>query len=396
MSDIVIIDGCRTPQGNLGGVLKDLTAQKLGEHVLKGLLKRTGVNTEIIDEVIFGCVGQFSDAPNIARVIALNSGIPIKTPSFTVQRNCASGIQAIVSGCQSIKSGDAEIIIAGGTESMSSAPYVNRDMRFGKRLKHSTFIDTLWEGLTDPVCNMLMGGTAENLATEFNITRAEQDKFAVESHKKAFRATREGRFKEEIIPISIPKKSAGRDVSPDIISDDEGINIGLTEQVLSLYPTIFKENGTVTPGNACPITDGASAVLIMTEKKASELGLKPLGKILSYAFVGVEPERMGIGPAYAVPVALKKAGLTLPDIGLIEINEAFAAQSLSCGKVLGLDFSKVNVNGGAIALGHPLASTGTRIITTLLFEMKRRQVKYGVATLCIGGGQGAAVVLERS
>lgn len=394
-SDIVIVDGCRTPQGTLGGALKDMPAQQLGEIAVRELIKRTNIDVDIIDEVIFGCVGQFSDAPNLARVIALRSGIPVDKPSFTVQRNCASGIQSIVSACQAIKSGDAKIIIAGGAESMSCAPYVNRDMRFGKRLRHSEFIDTLWEGLTDPVCGQIMGMTAENLADEFSISRQEQDKFAIQSHKKAFKAAREGRFKDELVSVSVPKKAAGKDVAPEIFAQDEGINIGLTEQTLSLYPTIFKENGTVTPGNSCPISDGAAAVLMMTSKTAAELGFEPMGKIRAYAFAGVEPERMGIGPAHAAPAALKRAVIDLSDIDIIEINEAFASQTLACGKVLGWDWDIVNVNGGAIAIGHPVGTTGTRLIITLLNEMKKRGSALGLATLCIGGGQGAAVIVER-
>lgn len=395
MKKVVIVDGVRTPQGTLGGALRDISAQELGRIVVTGLIKKTGLDANLIDEVVFGCVGQYSDAPNIARVIALMSGIPYQKTGFTVQRNCASGIQAIISSYQMIVCGDADIIIAGGTESMSSAPYITRDMRFGKRLKHGEFIDSLWEGLTDPICGQIMGRTAENLAEEFNITREKQDRFAIQSHKKAFKATREGKFKEEIVQVKIPKKSAGKEVATEIFSQDEGPNIALTEQMLALYPTIFKENGTVTPGNSCPISDGGAAVLIMSEEKAKELGYNPMGYIRTYAFAGVEPSRMGIGPAYAVPKALKKAGINLNDIELIEINEAFAAQTLACGKKLDWDWEKVNVNGGAIALGHPVGTTGTRFIVTLLYEMKRRGNSLGLATLCVGGGQGAAVIIER-
>ncbi len=394
--EIVIVDGVRTPQGALGGVFRDLSAQKLGEIAVRGLLAKTKLDPSLIDEVIFGCVGQASDAPNIARVISLMAGIPKTVPGYTVARNCASGIQAIVSGCQNILSGDANIQIVGGTESMSSQPYVSRDLRFGKRLRNSEMIDSLWEGLTDPVCGQLMGRTAENLAEEFKINRTDQDRYAVLSHQRAFRATRENKFKDEIVPVPVTKKAAGRAMPPEIISQDEGPNPALNEQTLALYPTTFKENGTVTPGNACSISDGSAALLIMAREKADKLGFKEiLGTIRSYAFGGVEPERMGIGPTIAIPLALKKAALTLKDIQLIELNEAFAAQTIACEKVLGFDRNIMNVNGGAIAIGHPVGTTGARITLTLLNEMKKRKLKYGLASLCVGGGQGAAVVLER-
>ncbi|MBI4867244.1 MAG: thiolase family protein [Candidatus Wallbacteria bacterium] len=396
MEQVVIVDGVRTPQGALGGALRDRTAHKLGEIVVAELLKRTGIDPNEIDETIVGCVGQSSDAPNIARVIALKAGIPKEKPAYTVARNCASGIQAIVNAYQAIQCGDGEAYMVAGVESMSSAPFVNRDIRFGKKLQHSMLIDTLWEGLTDPVCGQIMGRTAENLAEEFKLSREEQDSYAITSHKKAFKATREGRFKEEIVPVQIEKKVAGKVVASEPFSADEGPNIALNAQTLALYPTIFKENGTVTPGNACPISDGAAAVLVMTAKKAKALNLTPLGTIRSYAFAALEPERMGLGPAYATPIALKKAGIALSDLQLIEVNEAFAAQYLSVERSLGLNRDIVNVNGGAIALGHPVGATGVRITLTLLKEMKRRELSLGLATLCVGGGLGASLVVERA
>ncbi len=394
--EIVIVNGVRTPQGSLGGAFRDLSAQKLGEIALRALLERTAVDPAVVDEVIFGCVGQESDAPNIARVIALMAGVPKKVPGYTVARNCASGIQAIVNGCQNILAGDAEVQIVGGAESMSSQPYVNRDLRFGKKLKNSEMVDSLWEGLTDPICGQLMGRTAENLVEEFKISREEQDRFAVTSHQKVFRATREGRLKNEIVPVTVTKKAAGRPMPPEVISQDEGPNPALNEQTLALYPPLFKENGTVTAGNACGISDGAAALLLMSRKKAETLSFKEvLGTIRAYAFGGVEPSRMGIGPTIAIPLALKKAGLELKDIQLIELNEAFAAQVIACEKILGLNRDILNVNGGSIAIGHPVGMTGARITLTLLHEMKRRNLRYGVASLCVGGGQGAAVVVER-
>jgi len=260
----VIVDGVRTPQGAFGGALKSLTAQTLGETALRALLARTNLKPTDLEEIIVGCVGQQSDAPNIARVIALRAGVPHQVPAYTVQRNCASGLQAIVSAVQNITCGDRDIQIAGGAESMSTAPYVSRDVRWGKRLRHSEMIDSVWEGLTDPVCGQIMGQTAENLVEEFTITRAEQDQFALLSHQRAFRATRENRFKDELVPVSIPKRAMGRELPPELFTQDEGINPALSEQLLSQYPAIFKEHGTATSGNSCFNADGAAMVLIMS------------------------------------------------------------------------------------------------------------------------------------
>lgn len=395
MRSVVIVDGVRTPQGNLGGALKDITAQKLGEIVVKALLERTKLNPKEVQEVIFGCVGQQSDAPNISRVIALMAGLSIDIPAFTVQRNCASGLQAVVSAYQMVALGDADVVIAGGTESMSTAPYVNRDLRFGKRLKHSTMIDSLWEGLTDPIVNQIMGETAENLVAEFKISRKDQDQFALLSHQRAFRATREGKFKDEIVKVMVPKRAMGKDLPPEPFMADEGINPGLTEQILSQYPAIFKKDGSVTPGNSCPISDGAACLLVISEEKAKSLGYTPLGYIKSYGFFGVSPDRMGIGPTCAVPVALKRAGMNLKDIQLIELNEAFASQYLACEQVMKFDRNIANVNGGAIALGHPVGATGARLLVTLLYEMKRKNLTTGLVTMCVGGGQGGAMIVER-
>ena len=394
--DVVIVDGVRTPQGVFGGALKQLTAQYLGEVAMRELLKRTRLKPADVEEVIIGCVGQGSDAPNLARVIALRAGIPKETPAFSVQRNCASGLQAIVSASQSLACGDRDVQIAGGAECMSAAPYVSRDLRWGKRLRHSEMIDSIWEGLTDPVCGQIMGQTAENLVQEFSISRADQDKFALLSHQRAFRATRENRFKDELVPVMVPKRAMGKDLPPEPFTQDEGINPGLNEQLLGQYPAVFKENGSVTSGNSCFNADGAAMVLVMSGEKAKALGYKPLARIRSYAFAGLEPERMGLGPTLSVPLALKKAGLTLKDIQLIELNEAFAATYLACEKVLGFSRDIANVNGGAVALGHPVGATGTRISVTLLHEMKRRNLTLGLATACVGGGQGATIIYERT
>jgi acetyl-CoA C-acetyltransferase len=395
MKDVVIVDGVRTPIGNFGGALKDVTAQAMGAAVVKAVMERTKIAPDAVDEVVFGCVGQHSDATNMARNIALYAGLPITVPAYTVQRNCASGLQSLVNAYQSIQAGDADVQIVGGTESMSQAPFVSRDMRWGKRLKHGAFIDSIWEGLTDGFCGQIMGYTAETLAEEFKVTREEQDTFALLSHKRAFRAVREGKFKDEIVTVLVPKKMAGKEVTPEPFAQDEGPNAALTEQQLALYPTVFKDGGTVTPGNSCSLNDGAAATLVMSAERARALGYEPLGFIRAYAFVGVEPQRMGIGPAEAIPLALKKAKLSLSDIQLFEINEAFAAQYLAVEKKLGLNREIVNVNGGAIALGHPVGMTGTRLAVTVLREMKRRNLSLGVASMCVGGGIGAAMVLER-
>lgn len=395
MPTIAIVDAVRTPQGVLGGALKTLTAQQLGEQVVRALLDRTQIAPDAIEEVIFGCVGQSSDAPNIARVIALQAGIPIQATAYTVARNCASGMQALVSAAQNIICGDRDVQIAGGTESMSNAPYLNRDLRFGKHLRNSPMIDSLWEGLTDPVCHLLMGETAEILAAELRINRQDQDRFAVLSHQRAFRATREGKFKDEIVALSIPKSLHGKPLPPEQIVHDEGPNPGLSEQLLAGYPPIFKSDGCVTAGNACPISDGSAALLMMSSDRAKALGYSPMGYIRAYAFAGVDPRTMGLGPTVAVPLALRRAGMTLNDIELIELNEAFAAQTLACERILSLNLEIMNVNGGAIALGHPVGTSGARIVVTLLHEMRRRNLSVGLATLCVGGGQGAAMIIER-
>lgn len=398
MKEVVIVGGVRTPIGSHGGAFRDLTAQELAAIVMKEVIKRTELNPNLIDDVIFGCIGQYSDAPNIARVAALMAGIPTRVPGYTVQRNCVASMQAITCAYQAIQAGDGEIFLVGGTESMSTAPYVVRGARWGLKLRHGQFTDALWEGLTDPVCDMIMGYTAENLAMMYAISRQEQDEFAVQSHKKAFRATRTGRFDDEIVPVRVSKKVAGQEIAYEDIVHDECINPALTVQKAALYPTVFKQDGTVTPANACPISDGAAAMIVMTEEKAKALGYKPLAYIRSYAYAAVPPEIMGLGPTRAVPKALAKAGLKLTDIDLIELNEAFAAQSIAVGIELekyGWDWNKVNVNGGAIALGHPVGCTGTRIVVTLLHEMIKRDVPLGLATACVGGGQGGAIIIER-
>jgi len=394
MKEIVIAGAVRTAQAKLGGALKDLTNQKLGEVILRGLLERTHLDPKAVDEVIFGCVGQQSDAHNVARVIALMAGIPQSVPAFTVNRNCASGMQAIVSAAQMVLADEADLVVAGGVEVMSSAPFVNRDLRFGKKLRDSKMIDSLWEGLRDPVSGMMMGETAEVLAEEFKISRSEQDEFALESHKKAAQAMQSGRFKAEILPVIFSPKSK-RDKTPEVFVDDESPNPALTFQELQGYLPAFKDGGTVTARNSCSISDGAAAVLVTHRDKAEELGLPVLATLRSWAFSGVDPRRMGIGPVDSTRKALQKAKLSMKDIRLAELNEAFAAQCIAVARSLAIDKEVLNVNGGAIALGHPVGATGVRIVVTLLHEMKRRGVLLGFAGLCVGGGQGGTLIFEQ-
>jgi acetyl-CoA C-acetyltransferase len=398
MKEVVIVSGVRTPIGSHGGAFRAITAQELAAQVFEEAVNRAGIDPRSIDDVILGCIGQQSDAVNIGRVAALMAGIPVNVTGCTIQRNCVSGMMSLSMAYQAVQAGDGEVFLCGGTESMSTAPYCVRGARWGLKLRSTTFIDTLWEGLTDPVCGMIMGYTAENLAMLYGITREEQDKFAINSHKKAFRATRMGKFKDEILPVRVSKKVAGQEVAYEDIVNDECINPSLSMQKAALYPTVFKKGGTVTPANACPISDGAAAVVVMTADKAQALGLQPMAYVRSYAYAAVPPDIMGICPAYAVPKALKKAGLKLTDIDLIELNEAFAAQALAVGTELeeqGWDWNIVNVNGGAIALGHPVGCTGTRMVVTLMYEMIKRDVQLGLATACVGGGMGGAMIIER-
>jgi acetyl-CoA C-acetyltransferase len=398
MRDVVIVSGCRTAIGRHGGAFRTIPAQNLAAAVFEEAVKRADIDPNVFDDVILGCIGQGSDAANIGRVAGLMAGLPVHVPGCTIQRNCVSGMMSISMACQAIQAGDGEVFLCGGVESMSTAPYIVRGARWGLKLRHTTFVDGLWEGLTDPVCGEIMGYTAENLAMMYDISQEEQDKFAVKSHKKAFRATRMAKFRDEIVPFRVSKKVAGQEVAYEDITEDECINPGLTVQKAALYPTVFKKGGTVTPANACPISDGAAAVVLMTAEKAKDLGLEPMASIRAYTYAAVPPDIMGIGPAFAVPRVLERAGLKLTDIDLIELNEAFAAQSLAVGIELeeqGWDWEKVNVNGGAIALGHPVGCTGTRIIVTLMYEMIRQDAALGVATACVGGGQGGAMIIER-
>lgn len=423
--DVVIVEGVRSPFAKAGTKFNDVHAAELGKVALTELIARSQLDVNEVDEVIIGNTGSPSDAVNIGRVVALNAGIPLKTSAYTVHRNCASALESVTSGFEKIKSGTMDVIVAGGTESMSNMPllFTKEFTRvFGNimaaktmgaklsalsqlKMKYLKPRVAIVEGLTDPFAGINMGQTAEIIAKEFNITRREQDEYALRSHQLAV-AARE-KFKEEIVSFYMPPKFK------EVISEDIGPRDGQTMEALQkLKPFFDKKYGTITPGNSCPITDGAAMVLMMSREKATSLGYKPIARIAGYGYAGLDPKRMGLGPVFATPVALKRAGITMKDIGLVELNEAFAAQVLACQKAFDSDeFAKkelglsskigaidpkiCNVNGGAIALGHPVGTTGTRLVLTLMKEMKRKNVQFGLATLCIGGGQGGAVVLER-
>ena len=391
MKNVVIASAVRTPIGKFGGTLKSVSAIELGSIVIKEALKRANVKPEDVDEVIMGNVLQAGLGQNSTRQSAVAAGIPVEVPSFTINKVCGSGLRAVSLATQLIKLGDDDIVVAGGTENMSAAPYLLEKARWGQRMGDGKIVDEmirdgLWESFND----YHMGITAENIAEQWGITREEQDEFSAKSQQKAEKAVKEGRFKEEIVPVVIKSRKG------EIVFDtDEFPRFGATKESLSKLKPAFKKDGTVTAGNASGINDGAAALVIMSEEKANELGIKPLAKIVAYGTSGVDPKIMGYGPFYATKKALEGTGLTVADLDLIEANEAFAAQSLAVAKDLGFDMDKVNVNGGAIALGHPIGCSGARILTTLLYEMEKRDSKHGLATLCIGGGMGTAIIVER-
>ncbi|HEQ9937946.1 TPA: acetyl-CoA C-acetyltransferase [Streptococcus pyogenes] len=394
MKNIVIVEALRTPIGAFGGSFKSVSAVELGTTVLKKILDKTQVKPEMVDEVILGNVLHAGLGQNVARQVAVHSGIPEDKTAFTLDMVCGSGLKAIQLAAQSIMLSDADIVIAGGVENMSQAAYVSTQHRFGQRLGNSQLIDTLvHDGLTDAFNNYHMGITAENVAQKYGISREEQDQFALESQEKAARALENHRFADEIVPVSVPQRRK----DPLIVTTDEYPKVDTSlEKLQQLRPAFLPKEGTVTAGNASGINDGAALLMLMTEEKALELGLTPLVTIESYASAGVAPELMGTGPIPATQKALKKAGLTISDLDLVESNEAFAAQSLAVLKDLKLNPEIVNVNGGAIALGHPIGASGARILVTLIHEMKKRQVTRGIATLCIGGGQGTAVIVKNN
>ncbi|WP_010676985.1 thiolase family protein [Bacillus timonensis] len=390
MRDVVIVEAVRTPIGKFGGSLKGIDSGTLGSIVIKEVVHRTGIDKNVIDEVILGEVRQTSESSNVARVASLRAGLPESATAFTINRLCASGMQAVASAVQQIHSNQAEILIAGGTENLSRAPYYIRNSRFGDG--PTTLIDSNMENGQQPQeiygSDLGMVKTAENVAERFSISREEQDKFALNSQVRAAQAIKDGKFKEEIVPVEVKNRK-----STTLFDTDEFPRESSLEKLGTLKP-VLGPKGSITAGNACGRNDGASALLLMTYEKARDLGLEPLAKIVDWATAGVSPEIMGIGPVPAVNRLLERTKMRLSDFGLIELNEAFAAQAIAVINELDLDYSKVNVNGGAIALGHPLGATGARIMTTLLYEMKRRNEQYGLATLCVGGGQGMATAIE--
>jgi acetyl-CoA acetyltransferase family protein len=389
-NDIFILGGARTPMAEYAGKLKDISAIELGAIASRAAFAKTGVTPELVDHVVFGNVQQTSsDAIYGARHVGLKAGVPVEVPALTVNRLCGSGIQSVVSGAQLIRLDEAEIVLAGGMESMSQAPHVIRGLRSGLKLGQGQLEDTLWAALLDTHCGCTMAVTAENCAAKYSVSREEQDRFAIRSQQLADRAWREGRFADEVVPVELKSRKG-----VELFAQDDHLRPETTMEILAKLPPAFSKNGCVTAGNASGIVDGGAALLLASEQAATTHGLTPLARLAHWAYVGVEPTLMGMGPAPATRLVLDKAKLTLGDIDLIEVNEASAAQYLAVEKELGLDRDKVNVNGGAIALGHPLGMSGTRLLLTLTLELRRRGLKRGLATACIGGGQGIAAIIE--
>lgn len=392
MRNAVIVSAVRTAVGSFGGTLKDISAADLGAIVIKEAVKRAGIQLADVDEVYMGNVVQAGQGQNVARQAAVKAGIPVEKPAVTLNMVCGSGLRAVSLAAQLVRLGDADVIVAGGTENMSMAPYAMPKARWGQRMGNATMIDTMInDALTDAFSGVHMGITAENIAEQWNITRQEQDAFAAASQQKAEAAIKAGKFADEIVAVEIPQRKG----DPIVFNTDEYPRFGATAEGMAKLKPAFKKDGTVTAGNASGINDGAAALVIMSEDKAKELGLKPLAKILSYGSKGLDPAIMGYGPFYATKAALENANLTVADLDLIEANEAFASQSIAVARDLQFDMSKVNVNGGAIAIGHPVGASGARILVTLLHEMQRRDAKTGLATLCIGGGMGTAIIVGR-
>jgi acetyl-CoA C-acetyltransferase len=391
MDEVVIVAAARTGVGKFGGTLAKIPATELGAHVIKGLLAQTGVDPALISEVILGQVLTAGVGQNAARQSVIRSGLPDHVPAMTINKVCGSGLKATHLAAQALRCGDAEIIIAGGQENMSASPHVLNNSRDGFRMGDAKLTDTMiFDGLWDVYNQYHMGVTAENVAKKFNISRTEQDEFALASQNKAEAAQKAGKFKDEILPLEIVGKKGNT-----IFDSDEYIKLGSTLEALSSLRPAFNKEGTVTAGNASGINDGAAAVMMMSASKAAQLGLKPLAKIRAYASSGLDPSIMGMGPVSASQLCLKRAGWTAQDLDLMEINEAFAAQAIAVNKEMGWDTSKINVNGGAIAIGHPIGASGCRVLVTLIHEMIRRDAKRGLASLCIGGGMGVALAIER-
>lgn len=390
MAEVYIVSACRTPVGSYGGSLKDVPARTLGAIVIKEALKRANVAPEMVDEVIMGCVLQGGLGQNIARQNTIDAGLPVTVPAFTVNRVCGSGLQSVWNAAQGIKAGDYNIVVAGGVENMSQGIYFTTNARWGARMGNVQLVDDMvFDGLTDIFNKYHMGITAENIAEQFGISREEQDEFALASQQKAVAAIAAGKFKDEIVPVEIQGKKG-----TVVFDTDEYPKANTTMEGLAKLRPAFKKDGTVTAGNASGINDGAAAVVVMSEAKVKELGISPMARIVACDVGGVDPKIMGTGPIEGVKKVLKKAGMTLNQIDLIEANEAFAVQALSVAKTLGFNPEITNVNGGAIAIGHPIGASGNRILNTLLYEMQKRKSKYGLATLCIGGGMGIAMIVE--
>lgn len=392
MTEVVIVAAVRTPIGSFGGSLKDISTVDLGSLVIKNAIERAGLEPEQVDEVIMGNVLGAGLGQNVARQMSVHAGVPVTVPAFTINKVCGSGLKAVQLAAQAVLCGDAEVVVAGGAENMSQAPYILPNQRWGSRMGNATVVDTmLRDGLTDGFEDYHMGITAENVAEQYGITREDQDSFALQSQKRAVAAVEAGRFKEEIIPVEIPQRRG----EPLVFDTDEFPRKDVSLEGLSKLRPAFQKDGSVTAGNSSGINDGAAAVVVMSAEKAKELGITALATIKSYASAGLDPKVMGCGPIYASRKALEKAGLTVADLDLVESNEAFAAQACAVAKELNLDLEKVNVNGGAISLGHPIGASGCRILVTLLHEMQKRDAKRGLATLCIGGGMGTALIVER-
>jgi acetyl-CoA C-acetyltransferase len=389
--DALLVSACRTPIGTFGGALKDLSAADLGAIAIREAIARANVTPGDIDDVLMGCVLQAGAGMNVARQAALKAGVPVDVPAETINRVCGSGLQAVLHAVEGVRSGYAHIIVAGGTESMSNAPYLLKGARWGYRMGNAEAIDSmLSEGLTCSINSCHMGMTAEEVANRYNISRADQDTFSAESQRRAAAAISGGAFKAEIVPVDIPQKKG----DPTRVDTDEYPRPGTTVEKLSALKAAFTKSGSVTAGNASGINDGAAALVVMNHETARQRGAVPLARVVAHAVTGVDPMVMGIGPISAVRKVLERANLQAPAIDLFELNEAFAAQSLAVVRELGVDPAKVNVNGGAIALGHPIGASGARILTTLLHALKARRLRYGVASLCIGGGMGIAIAIE--
>ena len=391
MREVVIVSAARTPIGSFGGTLKGTPTVTLGAIAVEEAIKRAGISADMVDEVVLGCVLQAGLGQNVARQISMAAGIPKEVPAMTINKVCGSGLRAVGLATSIIKAGDADIIVCGGAESMSMAPYVLPTARWGSRMGDTKMIDVMTnDGLTDAFNKYHMGITAENVAEQWGLTREQLDEFSVWSQQKAEAAVKEGKFKEEIVPVVIPQKKG----DPIVFDTDEYHKFGASLEKMDKLKPAFKKDGMVTAANASGINDAGCAFVVMAKEKAEELGLDYLCKIKSYASAGVDPSIMGIGPIPSSRKAMELAGLTMDDIDLIEANEAFAAQALAVGKELGIPNEKLNVNGGAIALGHPIGASGARILISLIYEMKKRDSKYGLATLCIGGGMGTALIVE--